>query len=136
MDASALYRAILPVCPCKSTKVIDPNDRGTWSFVPGDTATPGEITAGNNVIATVPVESLSLVFTSDFITRWTDAEYLLLQQQRATDTAAGNIGNARNWDQLMAMSSIDMNMNRIKALKAQLVTDGILTQARADVIFS
>ena len=39
-------------------------------------ATQAEIDAGNNVIATIPIDPATAVPTGDFIARWTNAEYL------------------------------------------------------------
>ena len=58
-----------------------------------------------------------------------------LEQKRAADIAAGKIGNAKNWDVVVAEDHIDMNKQKFQNLKADLVADGILTQARADAIF-
>ena len=77
----------------------------------------------------------SKVNTSDFIARWTNAEYLALEKKRAADITANKVGNAKNWDIVVADDVIDMNRQKVQTLKADLVADGILTQARADVIF-
>src|SRR5262245_14481098 len=77
----------------------------------------------------------NIVLTTDFIARWTNAEYLALEKKRAADIAANKIGNAKNWDVVVAEDQIDMNKQKVRNLKADLVADGILTQARADEIF-
>ena len=77
----------------------------------------------------------NIMRTADFIARWTNQEYLKLEQKRASDIAAGKIGNAKNWDVVVAEDHIDMNKKKFQNLKADLVADGILTQARADAIF-
>lgn len=137
MDAGTLYDAIIPVCPITSTRVGNADDRATWSFEPKPEATPAEIDAGNNVIATIPVDTKALgVPTNEFLARWTNAEYLALEKQRAADIAANKVGNAKNWDIATADTSINMNKQKVQNLKADLVADGILTQARADEIFS
>lgn len=56
MDGPTLQDAISEVCPVATTKVIDGNDRATWSFTPAAGATQAQIDAGNNVIATIPVD--------------------------------------------------------------------------------
>jgi hypothetical protein len=56
MDAGTLHLEIAKVCPCASVRVVDPDKRETWSFTPGEGATPEQVTAGNNVIATIPVD--------------------------------------------------------------------------------
>jgi hypothetical protein len=73
--------------------------------------------------------------TSDFIARWTNQEYLALEKRRRDDIANNKIGNAKNWDVVVAEDNIDMNRQKFVNLKADLVADGILTQARADEIF-
>lgn len=77
----------------------------------------------------------NIMLTSDFIARWTNAEYLKLEQKRAADIAAAKVGNAKNWDVLMGDDTIDMHKQKFVNLKADLVADGVLTQARADEIF-
>ena len=132
MDAGTLYDAITAVCPATSVKVIDGNDRSTWSFEPGGGATQSQIDAGDNVIATIPIEPLATVPTGDFISRWTNAEYLALQKRRTTD----NGKMAKDWDNVTSDPQINLNKKKTQTLKSNLVADGILTQARADEIFS
>lgn len=74
--------------------------------------------------------------TSVFVARFTNQEYLALEKQRAADITANKIGNAKNWDIVLAETTVDMNTQKVQTLKADLVTDGILTQARADEIFA
>jgi hypothetical protein len=80
-----------------------------------------------------PEEILS---KEEFIKRWTNQEYLALEKRRAADIAADKIGNAKNFDIVMADDVLRLNSQKVTTLKADLVADGILTQARADVIFS
>jgi len=73
-----------------------------------------------------------LVDTSDWVGRFTNAEY-----RAATATAwRQTAGNAKSWDVTMASDSFNINNQNTTSLKAQLVADGILTQERADIIFS
>lgn len=132
MDAATLHDAIAEVCPVISTSVGKADDRSTWSFVPAEGATQAQIDAGNNVIATIPIDPLGLVQTGDFIARWTNAEYKALQLRRTSD----NGKTAKDWDNVTSDTAIDMNKKKTKTLKSNLVADGILTQARADEIFS
>ena len=74
--------------------------------------------------------------TEEFLRRWTNQEYLLLERQRAADIAANKIGNAKNWDIVIGADVLLLKSQKVTSLKADLVTDGILTQARADEIFS
>jgi hypothetical protein len=77
----------------------------------------------------------SIVGTSDFIARWTNQEYLALEKKRRDDIANNKVGNAKNWDLVVADDAIDMSKQKVQSLKADLVADGVLTQARADEIF-
>ena len=99
--------------------------------MPGENATQAQIDAGDNVIATIPIEPLTTVPTGDFIARWTNAEYLALQKRRTTD----NGKMAKDWDNVTSDPQINMNKKKTQTLKSNLVADGILTQARADAIF-
>ena len=73
----------------------------------------------------------NIVPVTDFVARWTNAEYRALQQARINDN--GHI--AKTWDIVFAETDVDLNRQKAQKLKADLVTDGILTQARADEIF-
>jgi hypothetical protein len=77
-----------------------------------------------------------LILTTDFIARFTNAEYVKLLQKRATDTAAAKVGNSKNWDVVTADDYVNVANQKSQSLKAQLVTDDVLTQARADEIFT
>jgi hypothetical protein len=132
MDAATLHDAIAEVCPVVSTRVGKADDRATWSFVPAANATQPQIAAGNNVIATIPINPKTTLASTDFIGRFTNAEY-----RAATATTWRQTGgNAKNWDVVAFDSSINLNKKKCTTLKTSLVTDGILTQARADEIFS
>jgi hypothetical protein len=132
MDAATLHDAISEVCPVISVSVGNAKDRATWSFVPAPEATPAQITAGENVIATIPINPLSTaVAVVDFIGRFTNAEY-----RAATATAwRGAAGNAKNWDVVVFDEVINMTKKKVQTLKTDLVAGGILTAARADEIF-
>jgi hypothetical protein len=107
--------------------------RATWSFVPAANATQPQIAAGNNVIATIPINPKATALpTPEFIGRFTNAEY-----RAATATTWRQTGgNAKNWDVVVFQPAINFNKKATTTLKTSLVTDGILTQARADEIFS
>ena len=130
MDAGTLHDAIADVCPVASVTVVDGNDRATWSFVPAEGATQAQIDAGNNVIATIPINPLATVPTGDFIGRWTNAEYKALQLRRTSD----NGKMAKDWDNVTSDAAINLNKKKTQTLKSNLVADGILTQARADQV--
>jgi hypothetical protein len=132
MDAGTLHDAIAVVCPVVSTSVGKEDDRSTWSFVPAEGATAEQILAGENVIATIPIDTLGSLETSEFVSRFTNAEFRALQDRRMSDN--GKLG--KDWDTTTADSTIPLDKKRTKNMKADLVTAGILTQARADEIFS
>ena len=136
MDAATLYDAIEPVCPVISTACPDPEERATWSYVAPPTATPAQLAAADNVVATIPIAVAGSASVSEFLGRWTNAEYLLLEKKRAADIAANKVGNAKNWDTVIATNPIKFDKQKVQTLKADLVTDGVLTQTRADEIFS
>lgn len=133
MDAGTLNEAIVAAgCPTDSTSVGKSNDRSTWSFVPATNATQPQIDTGNNVIATIAIDPLNTALTVlEFIGRFTNAEYRAAVATTWRQTA----GNAKNWDVVVFQPTINFNKKVTTTLKTSLVTDGILTQARADEIF-
>lgn len=132
MDAGTLHDAIAEVCPVNSTTVGDADNRATWSFIPGINATQPQIDAGNNVIATIPIEPLSTILTSEFIGRFTNAEYRAATAATWRQTA----GNAKNWDVVVFEPSVNFNKKKTATLRDSLVADGILDAERAGEIFS
>ena len=76
-----------------------------------------------------------IILFAQFIGRWSDAEYTLLLQRRATAITNGNITLVRQWDQAMANGVVDLNTAAAQNFKAAIVSANILTQQRADVIF-
>lgn len=131
MDSATLASAIREAgCPTLTVTVLDGNNRATWSFVPDPAATQPQIDAGNNVIATIPIEVKTRLTTPDFIGRFTNAEY-----RSATGAWRQTAGNAKNWDVVVFEPVIDLNRKKVDTLKTSLVADGILTQTRADEIF-
>jgi len=134
MNVQTLYDAIAEVCPVNWVQVNDPVDRAQWLWEPKQNATQPQIDAGNNVVATIPAEILSTLLISDWIGRFSNAEY------RAATAAAWRqtAGNAKNWDVVAFDSAgiVDCNKKKTKTLRDGLVTDGILTAQRADEIFS
>jgi hypothetical protein len=133
MDAATLNDAIVEAgCPTISTSVGKSDDRATWSFVPAANATQPQIDAGNNVIATIPIDPKATLPSTDFIGRFTNAEY-----RAATATTWRQTGgNAKNFDVVVFDPVVNLNKKKVTTLKTSLVTDSILTQARADAIFS
>lgn len=137
MDAATLNDAIVVAgCPTVSTTVGVADDRATWSFVPAANATQPQIDAGNNVIATIPIDTLSVVSPGKLILRFTNAEYKATLDYHTSSLAAGTIGPKKTWDAMMGEASINMNERTVKSVKNGLVSSGVLTQARADAIFS
>lgn len=132
MDAAVLYENISPVCPIVGTTVNHPTDRAQWFYEPRPEATASQKTAANNVVATIPATIASRVQVEEFINRWTNAEYKALQLKRTSD----NGHTAKVWDGICSSGYIDMNRTKVKNLKADLVTDGVITQARADELFA
>jgi hypothetical protein len=132
MDAGTLHDAIAEVCPVTSVTVGKADDRATWSFVPAANATQPQIDAGNNVIATIPIDPKVTLASSEFIGRFSNAEYRAATATTWRQTA----GNAKNWDVVVFDGSINLNKKKCETLKTSLVSDGILTQARADEIFA
>jgi hypothetical protein len=131
MDAGTLGAAISEVCPIISCTVGKSDDRSTWSYEPEAQATAPQKAAADNVIATIPIETPSTLATVEWIGRFTNAEY------RAATAAAwrSTAGNAKNWDVVAFADSVNMGKKSTVTLRDSLVTDGILTQARADEIF-
>lgn len=132
MNSATLYELIAEVCPVVSTSVGDGTDRATWSYEAGEGATTEQIEAADNVIATAPEDIKNTLRVAEFIGRFTNAEYRAATAASWRQTA----GNAKNWDVVVFELAIDLNRKKVTTLKESLVTDGILTQARADEIFS
>lgn len=137
MTASVLDNAINDAgCPTVSVNVGDGNNRATWSFVPKDNATQAQVDAGNNVIATIPITPLSVVSPGGLVLRFTNAEYKATLDYHTSSLGAGTIGPKKTWDTMMGEASVNMNDRSVKSVKNGLVSSGVLTQVRADAIFS
>ena len=74
--------------------------------------------------------------TADFIARFTNQEYAKLGNARVTDAQATKVGLSKNWDIVVLADVINLSNQKAQTLKADLVAAGVLTQARADEIFS
>lgn len=136
MNAGTLHDAIIAAgCPTSHTVVGKSDDRATWSFVPGANATQPQIDAGNNVIATIPIDPLSVVSPGGLVLRFTNAEYKATLDYHTSSLAAGTIGPKKTWDAMMGEATINMNVRTVNSVKNGLVSAGVLTQARADEIF-
>lgn len=138
MDAGTLYNAIVVVCPVTSVSVGVAGDRGTWSFVPGPGASQGQIDAGQLVIDTIDPVVKNIIPFSVFISRWTTTELSNLYKARASAIAANGAGMTlvKNWDIAQSQNSVDLNSPAAQNFKASIVAAALLTQVRADVIFS
>ena len=53
MHAKELAEAVIAACPVIKVTVGKANDRATWKFTPADDATSEQISAGENVVATI-----------------------------------------------------------------------------------
>jgi hypothetical protein len=137
MDSGTLHNEIVEAgCPTISTTVGKSDDRSTWSFVPAANATQPQIDAGNNVIATIPIDPMSTVSPGALILRFTNAEYKATLDYHTSSLAAGTIGPKKTWDTMMGEAVVNMNVRTVNSVKNGLVSAGVLTQARADVIFA
>lgn len=74
--------------------------------------------------------------TADFIARFTNQEYAKLGNVRLVDAQATKVGLSKNWDIVVLADVIELSKQKAQTLKADLVAAGVLTQARADTIFS
>lgn len=78
----------------------------------------------------------NIVSFSDFIGRWNNAEYLALMRARAAAITAGQITFVKAWDTEAARGMVNLSSTGAQTFKAALVAANLLTQQRADVIFS
>lgn len=76
------------------------------------------------------------ILSTDFIAKFTNAEYLAVGRQRAADLSNSKVGYSKNWDIVVFDDTINLSNQKTQTLKADLVRAGVLTQARADEIFS
>ena len=84
----------------------------------------------------VPPPKITVENNSDFIARFTNQEYAKLGNVRVIDAQASKVGLSKNWDIVVMADTIELSNQKAQTLKADLVTAGVLTQARADIIFS
>ncbi|HYT43937.1 MAG TPA: hypothetical protein VEP90_16475, partial [Methylomirabilota bacterium] len=101
--------------------------------------TSAQLTTLNAVIAAhdPTKQLLNIIPFSIFLSRWLDAEYILLLQKRAAAVTAGtNAALIRGWDLHMALDQVDLNSTGAQSLKTALINNNILTQTRANIIFS
>ena len=131
MNSATLHDAIAEVCPVISTSVGKPDDRSTWSFVPDEAATTDQVLAGENVIATIPIEQKPTLASSEFIGRFTNAEW-----RSVTGAWRQTAGNGKNLDVVVFDPLINLNKKKVATLRDALVADGIISAERAAEIFS
>ena len=74
--------------------------------------------------------------TTDFVSRFTNQEWLALEKQKAADITANKVGYSKNLAIIMSEDTVDLNKQKSQKIKDDLVAAGVLTQARADEIFS
>jgi hypothetical protein len=80
--------------------------------------------------------AVSISNNSDFIARFTNQEYAKLGNVRVIDAQQTKVGLSKNWDIVVMSDTIELSNQKAQTLKADLVAAGVLTQARADEIFS
>jgi hypothetical protein len=73
-----------------------------------------------------------IIPTSDFLARFTNAEYRALWAQFMLNTGGFN----KNWDIMTSDDTVRPSRQKAQTVKADLVATGVLTQVRADEIFS
>jgi hypothetical protein len=78
----------------------------------------------------------NIIPTTDFIARFTNQEYVGVCKQRAADITASKVGFSKNWDIVVTDDFVDLNKQKSQRIKDDLVAAGVLTQVRADEIFS
>lgn len=132
--ASIVYDAVRAACAdVTGVSIGDRADKNTWRI--SFSVTPSGCQPAAQAAMAAFAGALNTVPFSDFISRWTDPEYALLMQRRATAIAAGNVTLVKQWDIAFTTGSVDLNSPAAQNFKAAIVAAGILTQARADVIF-
>jgi len=115
----------------------------TWkdtddSITGRDKITPEQNTTLDGVVAAhdPTKKPKNTIATTDFIARFTNQEYIALNRQRAADTTASKVGFSKNWDIVVTNDAVNLNQQKVQRIKDDLVAAGVLTQARADEIFS
>lgn len=138
MEAGVLRNAIVDAgCPVLEARVVDPNNRATWSFMAPPGTPQTQVDIGNNIINTISTVVLNVIRFSDFVQRWTTTELSNLYKGRATAITNNGAGMTlvKQWDVAQAQGYVDLNTAAAQNFKAAIVTAGILTQQRADVVF-
>ena len=63
----------------------------------------------------------NVISTTEFVSRFTNQEYIKLMQDRAAELADGKIGHAKNWDVVIANDTANLSKTKCTNLKADLV---------------
>jgi len=130
--AQDCIRAINALVPSNGGITIQGTDCANAVLASGTTPTLSDIQAW---LAANPIKNVIPVAT--FISRWTTTEYSNLMKARATAINNNSAGMSlvMQWDQAVSNSVVDLNTTAAQNFKSSLVSAGILTQPRADVIF-
>jgi hypothetical protein len=135
MSDGAALRAIRQLRPNASFQIADQNDPTTlvWTDTSAAAPTIEEINAAIAALPPLPV----YVPTFTLLGRLTGAEYLAIRQAAAAELAAGD-ARLEQWLDMARTAPDGVNLVDpiTVAAKAALVAANLLTQARADVIFS
>jgi hypothetical protein len=78
----------------------------------------------------------NIIPTTDFVARFTNQEWLALEKQKAADITANKVGFTKNLAITMSEDHVDLAKQKSTRIKDDLVAAGVLTQARADAIYS
>jgi hypothetical protein len=78
----------------------------------------------------------NIINTSEWVSRFTNQEWLAVEKQKAADIAASKVGYSKNLAITMSEDNVDLNKQKSQKIKDDLVAAGVLTQTRADEIFS
>jgi hypothetical protein len=78
----------------------------------------------------------NIIPTSEWVARFTNQEWLAVERQKAADIAASKVGYSKNLAITMTEDYVNLNKQKSQKTKDDLVAAGVLTQARADEIFS
>ena len=111
--------------------------------VPGGQQTTGLPTYSINPVTGVVTQSYTtqaipaptFILFQTFLDRLTATEYLNIKKAIATQIQANNATVARWFDRVTARG-IDLTDSQTATIKAAAVSSGLLTQARADIIFT
>jgi hypothetical protein len=143
-DAGDVQKAIVQACGCQviGVSVGIKTDRSTWKVVYDPSATPTQVALGNAALAafdpTALINNPVYVPTTVMLGRLTDAEYTAIMQAASANLAKGD-GQLSRWLDMARTDvthGVNLNSPATMAAKASLIAAGLLTQARADVVFA